>query len=264
MSIPDSSAFRALLLHRLDEAEAQALEERLMQEDGFLEALQDAEHDLLDDYAGGRLNDEERASVERHLLATPEARQRLAVARALTRTLARARSAASSSHAVPLADKGADSPLRTPRRQRRTWQLALAAAASLVIVALLVPFRFQTGDSPKRTEILLLAENPRGTPSQTIHIDSAATEVGLQVEIPAPSQTATYGVDILDLQGRRAYEANGLRVHEVSGYSVVELIVPGRAFAAGPGIVILRELQQADPATSPVEVFRWQVQVSRR
>ncbi len=107
MSIPDSHALRALLLHRLSEAEARALEESLMQEEGVLEALQDAEHDLLDDYAHGRLNDADRVRVERHLLATPEARQRLEMARAL----ARAR----------------PTPARTQRRQWRTWPLALAA-----------------------------------------------------------------------------------------------------------------------------------------
>jgi hypothetical protein len=260
MSIPDSHALRAFLLHRLSEAEARALEERLMQEDGFLEALQDAEHDLLDDYAHGRLHDEERVSVERHLLATPEARQRLQ----LTRALARGRGTSYSSQAVPPADKRAKSATPAHRRHRRTWQLALAAAASLAIVALVLPFRFQPGDSAERVEILLLAENQRGTPSQPIHVDEAATEVRLQVEIPVASQTATYGVDIVDPRGRSVYAANGLRVHEVSGYSVVDLIVPGRAFAAGPGTVILRELQQADPSASPVEVFRWQVQVNRR
>jgi hypothetical protein len=161
-----------------------------MQEDGVLEALQDAEHDLLDDYAHGRLNDADHVSVERHLLATPEARQRLEMARAL----ARAR----------------PTPARTQRRLWRTWPLALAAAASLVIIALVVPFRFGTGEM---TEVLLLAENPRGTPSQPIDIDAAATEVRLQVEIPVASQTATYGVEIVDPQGRSVHAANDLRVH---------------------------------------------------
>jgi hypothetical protein len=260
MSIPDSHALRALLLHRLSEAEARAMEERLMQEDGLLEALRDAEHDLLDDYARGRLNDEERASVERHLLATPEARQQLELARAL----ARARDASPSTRPAALPDTSARSPTRPHGRHRRIWQLAFATAASVAIVALVMPFVFETGDSANRAELLLLAETQRGTPSQPIQIDEAATEVRLQVEIPVASDTATYGVEILDPQGQRLHEATGLRVHEVSGYSVVDLIVPGRAFAAGPSTVILRELREADPSASSAEIFRWHLQVSRR
>jgi hypothetical protein len=246
MSAPENHVLRDFLLHRLGEADAHALEERLMTEDGFLEALQDAEHDLLDDYAAGQLTGEDRAAVERYLLATPEARQRLEMGRAL----ARARS-------KPQARVQA----RARPRYRRTWQLAFAAAACVAIVAFLVPSRFSTVDTNKRTELLLLADSSRSTSSRVIDIDTGAAEVALQVEIPSASATSTYSVELLDATGRRTHEAHDLRAQDVSGYSVVQLTVPGSVFQSGPHTIVLRESQSAAPAA---EVFRWQININRR
>src|SRR6185295_9519782 len=191
---------RDFLLHRLGEADAHALEERLMTEDGFLEALQDAEHDLLDDYAAGQLNDEDRAATERHLLATPEARQRLEMGRAL----ARAKVAASERRERIDAPVAVGTPARATStataharerpRYRRTWQLALAAAACVAIVAFLVPFRFATVDPSRKMDLLLLADNSRSATARAIDIDTNAAEVALQLEVPSASPAAVYGV----------------------------------------------------------------------
>jgi hypothetical protein len=259
MSMAESQALQAFLLHRLSDVETRALEQRLMEEDGFLELLQDTENDLLDDYARGRLSEEDRASVERHLLATSEALQRLEVARAL----ARARDASSSSHQATYAANIARGP-RPNRRRRRIWQLALAGAACILIVAVVTPYRFNTGNSDARTDLLLLADSQRGTPSRGVQVDEAGKGVRLQVEIPMPSRTSTYRIDITDRGGRNVYEADGLHVHQVNGYSVVDLFVPGRAFEAGLHTVILRELKEADPSAPSIEVFRWQVHVNPR
>jgi hypothetical protein len=260
MSMPESQALRAFLLHRLSDVEAQALEERLMEEDGFLELLQDTENDLLDDYACGRLSEEDRASVERHLLAAPEALQRLEFSRAL----ARARGASSSSHEATYTVNSAKGPPRPNRRRQRTWQLALAAAASILIVVVVTSYRFNTGDSDARTALLLLADSQRGTASRGVQVDKAGTGVRLQVEIPMPSRTSTYRIDITDRGGRNVYEAGGLHVHQVNGYSVVDLFVPGRSFEAGLHTVILGESKEADPSAPSIEVFRWQVHVNPR
>jgi hypothetical protein len=62
-----------------------ALSDRVMLEDGLAERLQEAEFDLLDDYAHLRLTAQERAAVERYLLTHPQNRDRVLVARALGR-----------------------------------------------------------------------------------------------------------------------------------------------------------------------------------
>jgi hypothetical protein len=294
MSAPENHVLREFLLHRVGEADAHALEERLMTEDGFLEALQDAEHDLLDDYASDQLSGQDRADVERYLLATPEARQRLEVGRALARARAAGSvarqhdegrephlldtinaSAAVSTPARTSPDATAPAPRAAPRQKtwppsrtrpprRRSWQLALAAAACVAIIAFLVPFRFRPVDPNSRMELLLLAENSRSATAQPVDIDTGASEVALQLEVPQVSQTAVYGVEILDAQSQRTHEAHGLRAQDVSGYSIVQLTVPGSAFQSGRHTIILSESQPGDPAAPATEAFRWQININRR
>lgn len=81
-----NTQLRSLLLHSLPEQEMEALSGRILLEAGFAEKLQGAEIDLLDDYAHMRLTPEERAAVERHLLAIPVNRERVLTARALRRS----------------------------------------------------------------------------------------------------------------------------------------------------------------------------------
>jgi hypothetical protein len=61
----------------------ESLSGRILLEEGFAELLQEAEIDLLDDYAHERLTLEERAAVERYLLISPVNRERVLTARAL-------------------------------------------------------------------------------------------------------------------------------------------------------------------------------------
>jgi hypothetical protein len=62
----------------------ETLSGRILLEEGFAERLQEAEVDVLDDYANERLTTEERAAVERYLLS-PLNRERVLTARALGR-----------------------------------------------------------------------------------------------------------------------------------------------------------------------------------
>ena len=81
-----NAQFRALLLHSLAQEEMEAFSGRILLEEGFAEQLQDAETDLLDDYALKRLSAKERAAVERYLLISPRNRERALTARALSRS----------------------------------------------------------------------------------------------------------------------------------------------------------------------------------
>jgi hypothetical protein len=80
-----NAQLRALLLHSLPEKEMEALGGRILLEEGFAEQLEEAEIDLLDDYAHQRLTSEERGAVERHLLKTLRNRERLLTAHAIRR-----------------------------------------------------------------------------------------------------------------------------------------------------------------------------------
>jgi hypothetical protein len=89
MMMVANAQLRALLLHSLAEEEMRALSGRILLEEGFAEQLQEAEIDVLDDYAHKRLTIEERAAVERYLLTSPLNRQRVLTSRALGRYLKR-------------------------------------------------------------------------------------------------------------------------------------------------------------------------------
>src|SRR5262249_39180775 len=80
---PTRAELRDLLLHRLPELDAQRVEEQLLVDGDVGSALRAEEVDLLDDYSGGRLTDDERKDVERFLLTNPAARQRVKLTRAL-------------------------------------------------------------------------------------------------------------------------------------------------------------------------------------
>jgi hypothetical protein len=82
-----NAQLRALLLHSLTQQEMDSLSDRVVLEDGFAERLQEAEFDLLDDYAHLRLTAQECAAVERYLLINPQNLDRVLMARALGRLI---------------------------------------------------------------------------------------------------------------------------------------------------------------------------------
>ncbi|MGB8377537.1 MAG: hypothetical protein WCE70_03585, partial [Rhodanobacteraceae bacterium] len=83
MADPLEHTLRNWLLHRLADAETSALEQRLLLDGEFLARVEEAEYDLIDDYARDRLDADERLAVETHLLGSAAGRQRASVAQAL-------------------------------------------------------------------------------------------------------------------------------------------------------------------------------------
>ncbi len=81
---PKEDLIRYLLGH-LPEAEADALEVRLLTDSEVIEAMQEAEYELMDRYARGQLPAAQRTRFETHYLASPLHLERYAVARHLTR-----------------------------------------------------------------------------------------------------------------------------------------------------------------------------------
>lgn len=86
---------REYLLGRLDEAAAEQVQARLLEDEEWCAEIQSAEDDLLDDWAQGRLAGEDRAGFESRYLASGHGRSRAAFALALARRVAAAPSAPS-------------------------------------------------------------------------------------------------------------------------------------------------------------------------
>jgi hypothetical protein len=113
----DGEHLRRYLLGDLSESEAAALETAYFGDPTLLARLELAEHDLLDDYASGRLPQADREKLERTVLATRDGRMELALARAL--------------RPVPDVQSSAAAFDRPARRAPRTRWLAAAAAVAL-------------------------------------------------------------------------------------------------------------------------------------
>jgi hypothetical protein len=79
----EERAARRYLLGEGAEPDRVAFEDRFFEDNELFERLLAAEDDLVDAYARGTLSDDERAKLERGLLATPAGAERLAFARAL-------------------------------------------------------------------------------------------------------------------------------------------------------------------------------------
>ena len=93
---PDETLIRRYLLGDLPETEANSLEQQYFTDGDAFERVWAAENELVDDYVARRLAAEDRARFERHYLASPPHRERVATARALrdARVVPRPRTAA--------------------------------------------------------------------------------------------------------------------------------------------------------------------------
>jgi hypothetical protein len=261
MSTPDTQHLRRFLLHQLPQEQARQLEERLMLEEGFVAALSEAEHDLLEDYSRERLTPEERAEVEKYLLATPRDRQRLEITRGLIRLQA---------------SRGAThSPQRPARSTRKAfphpfsrWSALVGALAAACLLAIILRFvvprgGIQHGSGAVQT-VVLLADNERGSQSRLIEIKPGITALKVQVEIPgdAAGSGSTYRLSVSGPGEPHPYQAERLAAQVAGAYSYVEAIVPVSAFDTPSRRVVVSISRQ--PSLPGAPVYTWQLEVRRR
>jgi hypothetical protein len=279
---------RAFLLRRLPAAEYARLEDAIVMEHGFAERLRDEEFDLLDDFAAGVLNAEDRGAVERHLLGTAESLHSLRVARALRR-----QRAVDTAEAAP-----ADSPTAVSRvggqaggwsrlRTRRAAGVATLLAAGIAALAV-IPIGHQRlnarhprsgitslpgdtsaiapaaapplGEAPPGSlpVITLVADVDRGAPRPppTIKIAAGMSSVRLQAEVPDAEPGKLYALLVDDAGGRRLFEGSELAIRAAGRYRFVEAVVPAAALAPGARTISLRVsgAHQGEPAK-----FSWRI-----
>jgi hypothetical protein len=126
---PDNqeNLMRHYLLGGLPESEAAVLEQEFFADDEKFEQMWEAENNLVDGYVRGRLSPEDRERFERHYLASPVHRQRVAVARNLIEKADMSKASAIApelSWRAKLFEKFHISPAR--------WRFAMAAAMLLL------------------------------------------------------------------------------------------------------------------------------------
>lgn len=211
---PTDATLRDWLLHRLPEADAVALEERLLREDALATRLLEMETDLIDDHAAGRLDAATREAIARHLIGDPAGHWRWTVARALA---ARTRAAT-----------------LTRRRQRRHIAAAIGAlaAAAVLAIALMQPDRtpLAPADIAALPTISLRLAATRGE-AAPLRLPANGGWLRLQVEV-ADTTAAAYELTVRDGTDVR-FHASGLAPRRAGPYAYVETAIP--TVAAGPG-----------------------------
>lgn len=212
---PSDETLRRWLLQQLPEADAAALDERLMHDDVFAERLREAETDLIDDAARGALDADDAEAFRRYRRVDPRTRERLLAARAFARLREEA------------AGQGAG---QRPRRRRLAW----LAAAAIVVAAILLPMRWTSSPESPPTYVLL-AQTARGAEA-ALTLPAPETAVRLQVEVG--DATRRYALAI-ETNGRRTSLAQDLVPRESGGYAYVEARVEAALLGEGRHRVVL-------------------------
>jgi hypothetical protein len=281
------SQLRAFLLRRLPAAEYARLEDAIVTEDGLAERLRDEEFDILDDYAAGVMNAEDRAAVERHLLGTAESLHSLRVSRALRRQGAVGAESAPADRSTPASgvrgQAGGWSRFRTYRaagvgtllaagiaslalipiwhqgpngRDPRTGTTGALGNTSAIAPAAAPPL----GDAPTGSlaVITLVADVDRGAPRPPprVKVEAGTTSVRLQAEVPEAEPGVLYSLRVDDAAGRRLFEGSELAIRVAGRYRFVEAVVPAAALAPGARKISLRA--SGAPREAPAK-FSWRI-----
>lgn len=222
MTEPTDDTLRDWLLGRRAPAEAEALEQRLIEDEDFAARLRAVENDLLDDLARGALDGDDRARAAAYFAATPDDRARLRIARGLAALAAEAPVAARGRHHVREIERA------HATRPRRRWSAAALALAGIAAIAVIGLRLYPESTVPVAFTITLTDGQQRGaSPSIEVAIPQAARELRLQAEVDG-NPGAHYLLSIDD-----TFAASGLPVHATGAYRFVETTVPAAALAAG-------------------------------
>ena len=225
MTEPTDDTLRGWLLGKLAPGEAEALEQRLIEDEEFAARLRAVENDLLDDLAQGALAGDERARAAAYFAATPKDRARLRIARALAAVGAEAHAANAPrgrGHA------GTDASRPHAMRPRRRWSGAALALASVAAAALIgVRLYPSLVSGPAAFTITLTDGQQRGAASIEIAVPAGAQELRVQAEVDGDAG-AHYLLAIDD-----TFAASGLPERKAGAYRFVETMVPAAALAPG-------------------------------
>jgi len=190
-ALDDSDLLRRYLLGKLDEAEADTVERRLLMDDELFELAQAVEDDLLAAAARGDLSAEDRRTILHRLAASPRGQARLAVAEGLNALAngATATKAMRQAAVIPF--------LRQPPRQAPTFRAAAMAAGILLAASGGVWLALQTAH-PGDAAVARGARNEAGeavrqaarTPAAAPGVPAPAPAPALAVPVPAQEQAA--------------------------------------------------------------------------
>lgn len=210
---------RAYLLGRLPEADAERLEQRLLEGEEVFQTLRSVEDDLIDDYARDRLDASERQGFEARYAGQTD---RLTFAHALSKRTAR-------SNVIPFA--------------RRQW-IPLAAAAALVVATFGIMMR-PPGEAPDRTPVpgppappppaivLTLGISRSAAAGPEVTLPAGAPALDLRVRLDPADRYDRYFMELRSSADQVVWRGDDLRASTESGELDLVAAVPASALADG-------------------------------
>ena len=173
----DQAKIRGFLLGKLSENEQQKIEERLIIEEDLFEEFEISKGELVEEYCANELSRDDQQRFERNFLASPEGKERYALAITLSQL---GRAAPDPARPRTLLERLNDF------LKQRPWVIATATAtAAIVIVGVLLLSR-QTGQTvvgPTLASNLINRE--QGTLPPRVTIPSNASELKFHLLLPA-------------------------------------------------------------------------------
>lgn len=249
---------RGYLLGSLDGERLEQVEVRLMSDSQFQATLQQAQDELIDDYAFGVLSESERESFEQHFLLTPERAYKLRFARAVKEYLGEdtgqeAEAATHPSWWHTLLRSGAEHKLRVG--------VAIAVSLLIVVVAALLISREmrnaqitreQIARAETERQVLLWTRNPpvgdkdsrlaklsltpgvlrESTNSRRITITEETLAVQLRLVLTG-ERFNSYEATLLTNEDTVVFAVGALAPEENEGESVLILRIPAKSLPDG-------------------------------
>ncbi len=260
---------REYLLERLDDADTERIDERIMTEPGFFDTVLSIEQELLEDLVAGRLSGEEKARVE-HIYTRPANREKLDAAAALYKAV---KEQDAVEMALPYPQAAA--PAASARPKNVFWRfspLVLVPAAAAIAVILLFLYVFPGKRSLMEKELALLNSGQvREAPVRgvTLQPDSARNvalmpkirfsgnneivrlELGIIGEV-----SESYDAAFLDDQGKEMFVVSNIGTQKKAEGTFVDVLVPADFLREGDYQINLQGRSAGGPVKAGSFTFR--------
>lgn len=280
----DDELLRSYLLGELDRDEADDLERRLLAEDDLFELSEAVEADLLAEYARGGLAPAERERVQRRLASSPQGRERLALARSLSRLADGGPKAA----VLPFVQHAA--PSRRPALRWAALAAGIVAAAGLtwltmeqpqahreiqerpapVIAAVPrahevpkppVPPVLAPAPEPVKAVFQLALTSLRGAESaERLRVPAGTGTVELQISVEGMEDLGSFHLTVRNRKAVTVWEGTGLKPKTLKGVRALVIDLPAERLPAGRYEI---QAQGLAPGGEPEDLSPLEVEVVR-
>ncbi|MDT4955095.1 MAG: hypothetical protein QOJ02_3233 [Acidobacteriota bacterium] len=230
------SLLRSYLLGELDPEPQQQLEQRLLADDEYFEALLIAEDEIIDQYLSGSLTSLEQEKFASIFLSTPERRQKLNFARALRKYIqlnepAGTISSDASEQSPSFWKRFLPSFLRA-RHPALSFSLATALLLVLVGVTWVAVKNLRQQNNPGQENpdnVLAITLTPgalRGTGTlERVVIPARVETVRLQLKLPS-DEYKTYSATVKVVGGQEIFTADNLKAETTGDGLAVQVSIP--------------------------------------